>query len=88
MNDGRIPNNPERPLLVYARALSRCRELLAPSGSGGAWVDRVSQETQSLGLQVRAMPGREPELEVALARRLRAHALLAELRAKGHLGSS
>ena len=36
----------------------------------------------------RAMPGRELELEVALARRLRAHALLAELRAKRHLGSS
>ncbi len=46
--DGRIPNNPELPLLVYGQALpeperepSRCRELLARNGWAGAWVDGV-----------------------------------------------
>ncbi len=47
-DDGRIPNNPELPLLVYPGALgesdlwpSRCKELLAENGWGGAWVDGV-----------------------------------------------
>jgi uncharacterized protein YjlB len=45
-DDGRIPNNPNLPLLVYPGALSerepsRCRELLAENGWGGAWVDGV-----------------------------------------------
>lgn len=46
--DGRIPNNPKLPLLVYPGALgesdlspSRCKELLAENGWGGAWVDGV-----------------------------------------------
>jgi len=47
-DDGRIPNNPNLPLLVYSRVLSeperqpsRCKELLAKNGWGGAWVDGV-----------------------------------------------
>jgi len=47
-DDGGIPNNPTLPLLVYPRALaadeqepSRCKELLAENGWGGAWVDGV-----------------------------------------------
>jgi uncharacterized protein YjlB len=47
-DDGRIPNNPNLPLLVYPRVLSepeqqpsRCKELLAKNGWGGAWVDGV-----------------------------------------------
>ena len=47
-DDGRIPNNPTLPLLVYPRAigeperdLSRCREKLAENGWGGAWVNGV-----------------------------------------------
>ena len=47
-DDGRIPNNPEVPLLVYPGALgeshvypSRCKELLAENGWGGAWVNGV-----------------------------------------------
>lgn len=47
-DDGRIPNNPELPLLVYAQALpdeardpSSCKELLAGNGWGGAWVNGV-----------------------------------------------
>ena len=47
-DDGRIPNNPNLPLLVYPRILyeaeqqpSRCKELLAKNGWGGAWVDGV-----------------------------------------------
>ena len=47
-DDGRIPNNPTLPLLVYSQALdsseqdsSRCKELLAENGWGGAWVDGV-----------------------------------------------
>jgi uncharacterized protein YjlB len=47
-DDGRIPNNRTLPLLVYPQALagsdldpSRCRELLAENGWGGAWVDGV-----------------------------------------------
>jgi uncharacterized protein YjlB len=47
-DDGRIPNNPTLPLLVYPQALegseqdpSRCRELLVENGWGGAWVDGV-----------------------------------------------
>src|ERR671912_2103187 len=46
--DGSIPNNPTLPLLVYSQALgssaqdsSRCKELLAENGWGGAWVDGV-----------------------------------------------
>jgi uncharacterized protein YjlB len=46
--DGRIPNNPELPLLVYPGVLgepdvspSRCKELLAENGWGGAWIDGV-----------------------------------------------
>lgn len=47
-DDGRIPNNPELPLLIYPGALgkserspSRCKELLAENGWGGAWVNGV-----------------------------------------------
>ena len=47
-DDGRIPNNPTLPLLVYLQALgedeqdpSRCKGLLAGNGWGGAWVDGV-----------------------------------------------
>ena len=47
-DDGRIPNNPELPLLVYPGALgdldlspSRCKELLAKNGWSGAWVNGV-----------------------------------------------
>ncbi len=47
-DDGRIPNNPELPLLVCPVVLgepdlspSRCKELLAENGWGGAWVDGV-----------------------------------------------
>ncbi len=47
-DDGRIPNNQTLPLLVYSQALatsdlapSRCKELLAENGWGGAWVNGV-----------------------------------------------
>jgi uncharacterized protein YjlB len=47
-DDGRIPNNPTLPLLVYPQALagsdrnpSRLEGLLAENGWGGAWVDGV-----------------------------------------------
>ena len=47
-DDGSIPNNLTLPLLVYSQALdsseqdsSRCKELLAENGWGGAWVDGV-----------------------------------------------
>jgi len=47
-DDGRIPNDPTLPLLVYLQALdgteldpSRRKELLAENGWGGAWVDGV-----------------------------------------------
>jgi uncharacterized protein YjlB len=47
-DDGRIPNNPTLPLLVYPQALdkserdpSRCKKLVAKNGWGGAWVDGV-----------------------------------------------
>ena len=47
-DDGRIPNNPNLPLLVYPGALggserdaSRCREKLAANGWGGSWVNGV-----------------------------------------------
>ena len=47
-DDGSIPNNPSLPLLVYPRVLgeserdpSRCKELLAGNGWGGAWVNGV-----------------------------------------------
>lgn len=47
-DDGRIPNNPSLPLLVYRQALegndreiSEYRSLLAENGWGGAWVDGV-----------------------------------------------
>lgn len=47
-DDGRIPNNPALPLLVYPQALakserdpSRCKELLTRNGWGGAWVGGV-----------------------------------------------
>src|SRR5918995_6942222 len=47
-DDGRIPNNTTLPLLVYSQVLdsseqdsSRCKELLAENGWGGAWVDGV-----------------------------------------------
>lgn len=47
-DDGRIPNNPSLPLLFYTQALSeperdpsRCKELLAENGWGGAWEDGV-----------------------------------------------
>ncbi len=47
-DDGRIPNNPELPLLIYSQALaepdlspSRCKELLAENGWGGSWANGV-----------------------------------------------
>ncbi len=47
-DDGRIPNNPNLPLLLYPRVLyeseqqpSRCKELLTKNSWGGAWVDGV-----------------------------------------------
>ena len=47
-DDGRIPNNPDLPLLFYPGALggsdldpSRCKEKLAGNGWGGAWVNGV-----------------------------------------------
>lgn len=47
-DDGRIPNNPMLPLLIYPRALeesarpaSGCKELLSSNGWRGAWVDCV-----------------------------------------------
>ena len=47
-DDGCIPNNPSLPLLVYPQMLgeserdaSRCKELLARNGWGGAWVNGV-----------------------------------------------
>jgi len=45
-DDGSIPNNPMLSLLVYPQALadldpSRCKELLAGNGWGGAWVNGV-----------------------------------------------
>ena len=47
-DDGRIPNNPALPLLIYpqvlaedAREPSRCRELLSENGWGGSWVNGV-----------------------------------------------
>src|ERR687889_361513 len=47
-DDGSIPNNLTLPLLVYSQALdsseqdsSRCKELLAENGWGGAWMDGV-----------------------------------------------
>ncbi len=45
-DDGRIPNNPTLPLLVYPQALkerdpSRLKGLLAENGWGGAWVNGV-----------------------------------------------
>jgi uncharacterized protein YjlB len=47
-DDGRIPNNPKLPLLIYQRVLgeddlspSRCKELLAQHGWAGAWVNGV-----------------------------------------------
>ena len=47
-DDGSIPNNPELPLLIYARALTEdllepaaCKEFLAENGWGGAWTNGV-----------------------------------------------
>lgn len=47
-DDGRIPNNPNLPLLLYPKVLdgdsldtSRCKELLAGNGWSGAWVNGV-----------------------------------------------
>ena len=47
-DDGRIPNNPKLPLLVYPDALaeperipSRCKDMLAGNSWGGAWVNGV-----------------------------------------------
>jgi uncharacterized protein YjlB len=47
-DDGRIPNNPALPLLVYPGVLrkpdlspSRCKELLAENGWGGTWINDV-----------------------------------------------
>jgi len=47
-DDGRIPNNPNLPLLLYPRALeesdlspSYVKKLLAENGWGGAWVNGV-----------------------------------------------
>ncbi len=51
-DDGRIPNNPALPLLVYPGALgeperdpSRCKKKLAENGWGGAWVTVSSPTT-------------------------------------------
>lgn len=47
-DDGHIPNNPDLTLLLYPQALgasersaSRCKELLAANGWGGAWANGV-----------------------------------------------
>lgn len=45
-DDGKIPNNPNLPLLIYPKALeernpSRCKNLLAENGWSGAWVNGV-----------------------------------------------
>jgi uncharacterized protein YjlB len=47
-DDGRIPNNPELPLLFYPNVLGEsemepalCKGLLAGNGWGGAWVNGV-----------------------------------------------
>ncbi len=47
-DDGRIPNNPTLPMLVYPRVLaeddlnpSHLKQLLAEKGWGGAWVNGV-----------------------------------------------
>lgn len=45
-DDGRIPNNPDLPLLVYPGALAgtdaaACRALFERNGWGGVWVDGV-----------------------------------------------
>ena len=47
-DDGGIPNNPELSLLIYPKALgedlrepSACKEFLAKTGWGGAWVNGV-----------------------------------------------
>ena len=47
-DDGRIPNNPELPLLIYLQVFeadvlspSRCKELLVQHGWRGAWVNGV-----------------------------------------------
>ncbi len=45
-DDGRIPNNPTLPLLLYPKVLdeldpSRCKELLADNGWTGAWAGGV-----------------------------------------------
>lgn len=47
-DDGRIPNNPTLPLLVYPQALDEsarsaadCRKLLDRNGWGGSWVNGV-----------------------------------------------
>jgi uncharacterized protein YjlB len=47
-DDGRIPNNPTLPLLVYSQALattgdlpSTCEELFRNNGWGGSWRDGV-----------------------------------------------
>jgi hypothetical protein len=51
-DDGRIPNNPTLPLLVYPQALdsseqdsSRCKELLAENDWSGAWVNGSRRNT-------------------------------------------
>lgn len=45
-DDGKIPNNPNLPLLLYPRVLdeldlSGCKKLLAENGWSGAWVNGV-----------------------------------------------
>ena len=47
-DDGRIPNNPTLPLLVYSEALAKtgdlpsiCEELLRNNGWGGSWRDGI-----------------------------------------------
>lgn len=47
-DDGRIPNNPTLPLLIYPQALDEsarsaagCKELLARNDWGGSWVNGV-----------------------------------------------
>ncbi len=45
-DDGKIPNNPNLPLLFHPKALeeldpSKCKELLAKNGWSGAWVNGV-----------------------------------------------
>ena len=83
-DDGRTPNNPMLPLLVYPQALtedkqnpSSCKELLAENGWGGAWVDPWVPEHPAGGATVprHARRGAEGRVDAGLAvtRLCRAH---------------